>query len=90
MSIFFQTKEHDDLIDDTECIANCVKTADPPKKITGILNKKTNRKLMDRFHYKYKFPKQDYKKKEGDLADDILGTKAKIKIEEITEKDEHE
>jgi len=85
-----EQKEHDDLIDDTECIANCIRTADPPKKIDGIINKKGTGKTMDKFHYKYKFPKQDYKFQEGGAGVDILGTKKSFKIEKITEKNEHE
>ena len=85
-----EDKEHDDLIDDTECIANCIITADKPKKIEGVLNKKTGRKRMDTFHYKYKFPKQDYKFQEGGTGVDILGTKKSFKIEKITEKNEYE
>ena len=84
-----EEKEHDDLIDDTECIANCIITDDKPKKIEGVLNKKTGRKRMDTFQYKYKFPKQDYKLQEGGTGVDILGTKKNFKIEEITEKNEH-
>jgi len=85
-----EEKEHDDLIDDTECIANCIRTADQPKKIEGVLNKKTKRRSMDKFHYKYKFQKQDYKFQEGGTGVDILGTKKSFKIEKITEKNEYE
>ena len=56
----------------------------------GVLNKKTGRKRMDTFHYKYKFPKQDYKFQEGGTGVDILGTKKSFKIEKITEKNEYE
>ena len=45
---------------------------------------------MDIFHYKYKFPKQDYKFQEGGTGVDILGTKKSFKIEKITEKNEYE
>ena len=55
-------KEHEDLVDDTTCIANCIRTSDSPEKD----------KLSQLF--KYKFQKQDYKLKEGDTGYDILGT----------------
>ena len=76
-------KEHEDLVDDTTCIANCIRTSDPPVKV----------KLSQLF--KYKFQKQDYKLREGDTGYDILGTTSRtsndkkdtgFNIKKITEK----
>ena len=39
-------KEHEDLVDDTTCIANCIRTSDPPEK-----DKQSQL-------FKYKFQKQ--------------------------------
>jgi len=76
-------KEHEDLVDDATCIANCIRTSDSPEK-----DKQSQL-------FKYKFQKQDYKFKEGDVGFDILGFESKaskgkkptgFNIKKITEK----
>ena len=76
-------KEHEDLVDDATCIANCIRTSDSPEK-----DKQSQL-------FKYKFQKQDYKFKEGDVGYDILGFESKVSkgkkptgfdIKKITEK----
>ena len=49
-------EEHEDLVDDATCIANCIRTSDPPEK-----DKQSQL-------FKYKFQKQDYKFKKGDVG----------------------
>ena len=76
-------EEHEDLVDDATCIANCIRTSDPPEK-----DKQSQL-------FKYKFQKQDYKFKKGDVGYDILGFESKaskgkkptgFNIKKITEK----
>jgi len=83
-------KEHEELIDDTECIANGIKISDSPKKKKAEKNEKGSSRKKDRLIYEYKFPKQDHKFQEGKSGVDILETKKLFKIEKITEKDEYE
>jgi uncharacterized protein len=80
-------KEHEDLVDDPDCIGNCIRTSDPPEK-----EKKSQL-------FKYKFQRQDYKLKEGDEGFDILGIESResngksptrFTIKKITEKKEEE
>ena len=77
-------KEHEDLVDNTTCIANCFRTSDPPEE------------YKQSQLFKYKFQKQDYKLREGETGYDILGTTSRtsndkkdtgFNIKKITEKE---